>query len=280
MPWITCAARAGLARDRAIEALGGGVSNAVFRVLTPERMFVLKQSQPQLRTRAAWFSDLDRVYREQEVMEVLHALLPEPTMPAVLFSDRANYVFAMSHAPAGSRVWKEALLAGETDAAVGEHAGFILGRLHAATAGDGGLAARFRERTVFVQLRVEPFYRRIQQRWTELGPSIEALVNRLLSVEEALCHGDYSPKNILTHRDGFTLVDYETAHFGDPTMDLGFFLSHLVLKAVKQHPLRPAYYDLDPCFLARLLTPGHVQTAGRTAGPRHRAFRGLCPGPD
>ena len=86
MPWITCAARAGLARDRArIEARGGGVSNAVFRVLTPERMFVLKQSQPQLRTRAAWFSDLDRVYREQEVMEALHALLPEPTVPALLF---------------------------------------------------------------------------------------------------------------------------------------------------------------------------------------------------
>src|SRR5687768_13538353 len=75
-----------------VEALGWGVSNAVLRVETPERTFVLKQSRPQLRTRDAWFSDLARVYREQEVMQVLYPLLPPPTVPEVLFSDRANYV--------------------------------------------------------------------------------------------------------------------------------------------------------------------------------------------
>src|SRR5258708_6786625 len=64
----------------------------------------------------------------------------------------------------------------------------------------------------------------------------------------ALCHGDYSPKNILTHRDGFTLVDYETAHLGDPTMDLGFFLSHLMLKAIKRHAERERYFDLTRAF--------------------------------
>src|SRR5580704_16975393 len=74
-----------------VEALGGGVSNAVLRVRTPERVFVLKQSRPQLRTRDAWFSDLDRVYREQEVMQALHPLLPDGIVPAVLFSDRADY---------------------------------------------------------------------------------------------------------------------------------------------------------------------------------------------
>src|ERR1700733_10070945 len=74
-----------------VEALGGGVSNVVLRVATPEQTFVVKQSCPQLRTRDAWFSDLDRVYREQEVMESLYPLLPAPTVPQILFSDRANY---------------------------------------------------------------------------------------------------------------------------------------------------------------------------------------------
>src|SRR5919201_808783 len=79
-----------------VEPLGWGVSNVVLRVVTPGRTFVLKQSRPRLRTRDAWFSDLDRVYREQEVMEALYPLLPSPTVPAVLFADRENYVFAMS----------------------------------------------------------------------------------------------------------------------------------------------------------------------------------------
>src|SRR6266581_2058403 len=116
-----------------VEPLGWGVSNLVLRVVTPQTTFVLKQSRPQLRTRDPWFSDLQRVYREQEVMQVLHPLLPELTVPEVLFADRANYVFAMSHAPAGSRVWKETLLAGEVDQAVAERAGVVLGLMHETT---------------------------------------------------------------------------------------------------------------------------------------------------
>src|SRR5262245_58303228 len=85
------------------EPLGWGVSNAVFRVETPERAMVLKQSRPQLRTRDRWVSDLDRVFREQEVMQALGPFLPDATVPQVLFSDRENYVFAMSHAPVGAR---------------------------------------------------------------------------------------------------------------------------------------------------------------------------------
>jgi 5-methylthioribose kinase len=227
--------------------LGWGVSNAVFRVETADGPFVLKQSRPQLRTRDLWLSDLDRVYREQEVMELLHPLLPEPTVPAVLFADRPNYVFAMSHAPVESRVWKESLLAGEVDRALGERAGRILGLMHEATAGRAA-PERFRDHTVFVQLRVDPFYRRIQERRPEVANAVTPIIEQMLSLKEALCHGDYSPKNILTHSHGFTLVDYETAHLGDPTMDLGFFLSHLMLKALKRSAERGRYFDLTRAF--------------------------------
>jgi 5-methylthioribose kinase len=231
-----------------IEPLGWGVSNVVLRVVTPQRTFVLKQSRPQLRTRDAWFSDLDRVYREQEVMQVLYPLLPAPTVPEVLFVDRPNYVLAMSHAPEGAQVWKETLLKGEVDLSVGERAGYILGRMHEMTARDPRLVEPFHDHTVFVQLRVEPFYRRIQERRPEVAGAVEGIIEHLLSTREALCHGDYSPKNILTHAQGFTLVDYETAHFGDPTMDLGFFLSHLLLKAIKLFPLRQQFFNLMRVF--------------------------------
>src|SRR5947209_13074908 len=106
-----------------VEPLGWGVSNIVLRVQTPGETLVLKQSRPQLRTRDAWFSDLDRVYREEEVMRLLQPLLPPLTVPEVLFSDRANYVFAMTHAPADAQVWKEQLLAGTLDRATAQQAG-------------------------------------------------------------------------------------------------------------------------------------------------------------
>lgn len=230
-----------------VELLGGGVSNAVFRVVTPERTFVLKQSRPQLRTRDAWFSDVSRVYREQEVMEALHPLLPD-TVPEVLFADRDNCVFAMAHAPEPSCVWKASLLAGDVDLSIGERAGRVLGRMHEATATDRRLVEAFRDHTVFVQLRVEPYYQRIRERRPEVADAVAPLIESLLTRREALCHGDFSPKNILTHAGGFMLVDYETAHFGDPTMDLGFFLSHLLLKAVKRHAERQRYFELTRAF--------------------------------
>jgi 5-methylthioribose kinase len=228
--------------------LGGGVSNSVLRVETPDRLFVLKQSRPQLRTRDAWFSDLERVYREQEVMQALAPLLPPQTVPEVLFVDRANYVFVMAHAPRGAQVWKQQLLAGDIDFALGEHVGRILGRIHESTARNPHLVKPFADRTVFVQLRVDPFYRRIQERRSEVAGAVQPLIDRMMAAREALCHGDYSPKNILTHDDRFTLVDYETAHLGDPTMDLGFCLSHLMLKAIKRSHDRQRHFELTRRF--------------------------------
>jgi 5-methylthioribose kinase len=231
-----------------VEPLGWGVSNLVLRVVMPEHSFVLKQSRPQLRTVDPWFSDLERVYREEEVMRALFPLLPEPTVPRVLFSDRPNYVFAMTEAPAASRVWKQVLLAGDVDLAVAERAGFILGRMHEATALDPAIVRPFRDRAVFIQLRVDPFYRKVQERRPEVAREVGAIADRMLSCQDALCHGDYSPKNILVHGRGFTLVDYETAHWGDPTMDLGFFLSHLILKAARRVALREKYSNLTRRF--------------------------------
>jgi 5-methylthioribose kinase len=227
-----------------VTALSGGVSNIVLRVEQNGELFVVKQSRPQLRTRDAWFSDVERIYREQEVMEVLCPLLPAKAVPAVLHVDRENYVFVMEHAPRESVVWKEKLLGGEADLSIAERAGRILGRIHETTGRNPQRISAFRDRTVFVQLRVEPFYQRIQERRPEIASEVAPLIEEVLTRADALCHGDFSPKNLLVHAGGLTLVDYETAHLGDPAMDLGFFCSHLLLKAVKHHRQLAGYFEL------------------------------------
>jgi 5-methylthioribose kinase len=194
-------------------------------------------------------------------MQVLHAFLPEPIVPEVFFTDRDNYVFAMSHAPTGARVWKESLLSGEVNQAVAERAGYILGLMHETTGRNTKLIDHFRDHTVFVQLRVDPFYRRIQERRPEVATEVQRIADRMLETKEALCHGDYSPKNILTHNRGFTLVDYETAHFGDPTMDLGFFLSHLMLKALKRDDIQQQFFELTRTFWRSYLAQVHFRAA-------------------
>lgn len=224
--------RGWIAAPAVIEELSGGVSNQVLRVTTSEGHFVLKQSRPQLRTRDAWFSDLERIYREQEVMQALHPHLPD-VVPEVLFVDRDNFVYAMSHAPLEARVWKSQLLTGQIDIDLGHAIGSVLGRMHQASVDDASTFRRFHDHTVYVQLRVDPFYVRVQERCPDVAAAIALIIEEMVTRKEALCHGDYTPKNMLIHSNGFTLVDYETAHVGDPTMDLGLFLAHLTLKAVR-----------------------------------------------
>ncbi len=226
------------------EILAGGVSNVVLRVRVEGEIWVVKQSCPQLRTKDAWFSDLDRIYREQEVMQALEPHLPAGTVPKVLFVDRPNYVYAMTHAPLQATVWKADLLAGKVDATLSDAVGGVLGKMHQISVTHRPIFENFADHHVYVQLRVDPFYRRVQERRPEVAPAVAPIIDEMLTRKEALCHGDYTPKNMLVLGSTFTLVDYETAHLGDPTMDLGLLFTHLVLKAFRDPEKSAIYIDL------------------------------------
>ncbi len=217
-----------------IVTLGWGVSNLVLRIMPaggPD--FVLKQSREQLRTRADWRSRLDRVWREVDVMRVLERLLPAGTVPRVLFEDRANFLFGMDAVDADHVVWKEALLQGEIDPALADVLGDCLARVHAGTFDDPALRESLGDQQVFDELRIDPFYRRIATAHVELVDPIQDLMDDMAGNRLCLVLGDFSPKNILLTHGGVVLVDFETGHFGDPGFDLGFFLSHLALKAIR-----------------------------------------------
>ena len=225
------------------EVLSGGVSNVVMRVSVPDgEDFVVKQSRAQLRTQAAWFSQPERIWRERDVLEVLSRVTPSGLVPKLLFEDRDNFLFAMEAIPREHIVWKSSLLNGEADVSIGRRLGETLATIHAGTVSDSDLRERLGDRTIFDELRLDPFYRFVAERQPDLRPALERLIDETLATATCLVLGDFSPKNILLvpsesssdgERPRLVLVDFETGHFGDPAFDLGFFLSHLLLKSIK-----------------------------------------------
>lgn len=241
------------------ELLSGGVSNCVLRIEHDAGRLIVKQSRPQLRTTAPWFSDVARIYREEDAQRLLAAALPG-WVPEVLFSDRANHAYAMEHAPADARTWKELLLAGEMDTTTARDAGLLLRTIHGVEVTP---PERFADRTVFRQLRTEPFYDRVCERHPDLADAIRPLVEAMETARVGLCHGDFSPKNLLVSEESLLLVDHETAHLGEPAMDVGFFFSHLLLKAIRSPQWR------EPMFAvvrAALKAYGRSPTARRGLG--------------
>ena len=242
------------------EWLAWGVSNVVLRITRPATDdIVLKQSRARLRTEVEWISRLDRIWREAELMRELGGRLPAGTVPQVLFEDRDNYAFAMQAISADHVVWKAELLAGTADSAIARQAGELLGTLHQSTFGDSAAARKWGDREVFEQLRVDPFYHHVARVHPQLEPAISRMVAEMDQRQECVVHADFSPKNLLITgplpaalsgqsvrlvNSGDTgesarqlaLVDWETGHYGDPAFDLGFFLSHLLLKAVLHAP--------------------------------------------
>jgi 5-methylthioribose kinase len=249
-----------------VETLAWGVSNVVLRVMPDTgEPFVIKQSRTQLRTKDPWFSRLDRIWRETEAMRLLQPLLPRGVIPRVLFEDRGNYLFAMEAAPAEHSVWKQLLLEGSVDATIAARLGEILAAIHTRTALQPDLAAQFGDRQVFNELRVDPFYQRIAQLAGNATRHLEQLIDEMRSTAICLVHADFSPKNVLVADDRLVLVDFETAHYGDPAFDTGFFLSHLLLKAVRHSDRFLDYAALTEEFW-------RTYRRGLTESERHPAF--------
>jgi 5-methylthioribose kinase len=241
--------------DLRVRELSGGVSNIVLRVdISGRPPFVIKQCRERLRVAMEWLVPLDRIWTESATIGVLDEILPEGTVPRVLFEDRPNFLFAMTCAPDDAVTWKSMLMEGRTDPEIASALGTILGTIHADGARHPALQGNLADTSLFEQLRVDPYYRTTARRHPDLAPRIDALIAAMdrPAEERTLVLGDFSPKNILVHAGELVLLDFECAHAGDPAFDLGFFLTHLILKEIRAAAVRlstdPSYVGLTRPF--------------------------------
>jgi 5-methylthioribose kinase len=154
----------------------------------------------------------------------------------------------MTAAPVGHKTWKELLLSGEADPTIASACGKLLGTLHAGSWRSPEIAARLDDRSFFDSLRLDPYYRRLAVVHPDLAPVLNKLVSDTYATRLSLVHGDFSPKNLLIFPDQIWLIDFEVGHFGDPAFDLGFFLTHLALKAIHAGERRDDYLNLIDAF--------------------------------
>ncbi len=213
-----------------VEILTGGVSNTVIAVSTQKQNIVIKQALPELKVAEKWEADQRRAIVEADALKLFHSLSPDQ-VPELLFMDPNNFVLGMERVPLGSTVWKDDLLAGIYQPGIATILGRTLGQWHIFGETNRDSRAKFREDTLFEQLRVDPFYRFVAERNQALRAAIQGLIDELENDESSIVHGDFSPKNFMVSPTGnLFILDFEVTHVGNPVFDLAFLLAHLLCK--------------------------------------------------
>jgi tRNA A-37 threonylcarbamoyl transferase component Bud32 len=231
-------ARTGLAppdAKRTWHPLFGGVSSDIWRVDIAGRASIcVKRALSTLKVADHWEAPVSRNAYEWAWMRFTSSLLPG-VVPQLLGHDPEAGLFAMEFLPPEQYpTWKQLLLAGHVDPATAQAVGQALGQIHDASAHRPNLEATFDTTVSFHALRLEPYLETAARRHPRLSAALHALVERTATTRIALVHGDVSPKNILVGPNGPVFLDAECAWYGDPSFDIAFCLTHLLLKYAVQ----------------------------------------------
>lgn len=248
--------RAGLARasePMRWTALTGGVSSDIWRVDLADRSICIKRALAQLKVAAVWHAPTSRNAFEWEWLKFAGAHVPQAVPKTLAHDDKAG-LFAMEFLdPLQHPVWKQQLMLGQIDTDVAASVGALVATVHAASAGDADVAARFATDDNFQALRLEPYLVATAAQHPALSARILAIAERTARTHLALVHGDVSPKNILVGPHSPILLDAECAWYGDPAFDVAFCLNHLLLKCLVRPAQRAAYLDAFAAFTSHYL---------------------------
>ena len=208
--------------------LTGGTSSYVWKLSDGHKSVVVKYPREFLDLPTPCPVSANRSGIEQDFLNYTSVLFPN-NIPEILYGDRKNNWFCMPCFNDLSN-WKEVMLNGHFSEQYARHTAILLRKLHSKSLGCSKALATFSCSDNFKSMRVEPYFITIALHYHQFSSRISLLIQRLLSNQKCLIHGDFSPKNILVGNK-MVMIDGETAWYGDPVFDVAFMLNHLLLKA-------------------------------------------------
>ncbi|SAL63188.1 methylthioribose kinase [Caballeronia arvi] len=251
------------------EPLTGGVSSDIWRAELPRRTLCVKRALSTLKVSSTWEAPVSRNADEWAWMQFAAIHCPA-NVPTPLAHDPELGAFAMSFLePDSHPVWKKQLMEGRVDSKTAAAVGRLIGHLHAVSALDADVAAKFDTTDNFKALRLDPYFAAAGAKHEDLAERLRILSDRTANTRIALVHGDVSPKNILVGPNGPVLLDAECAWFGDPAFDLAFCLNHLLLKCLLANGqgqlLLESFAALKEAYFSEVNWEPHSILEGRAA---------------
>lgn len=217
--------------DAVVEPLTGGVSCTTERVRLRSGDVVVKQALDRLLVEADWHADPARTVAEGLGLTWLHERTPD-AVPAPLLILESPPTVVLPMAPEPCPDWRVQLLAGPTerDIAIAGQLRTIVDTWRMSPV-DDARDTPLDDLNRVTELRIDPFYLGMAERWSEHSRIIEQCAGELRQ-QSAMTHGDFTPKNVLCLDDGIWVIDAEITHIGNPILDIASMMTHLTLKSI------------------------------------------------
>jgi len=226
-----------------LEPLTGGVSSDIYRITDGVHTYVVKEALPKLQVQDDWYADTARNAIEQEFIQFLRTYRPD-AVPKLVYSSPERQFFVMEYLDHTFKNWKQQLLKGTFETSTATRAAELLSDIHLKSRNKKEVKHTFNNKENFHSLRIEPYLLTTGQRHPKLKEMFLEEAARLEDHQEALIHGDFSPKNIILTSERLVLLDHEVAWYGDPAFDVAFLLNHLYLKMLVHYRSNKKIEDL------------------------------------
>lgn len=209
--------------------LYGGYINEIKQAFADNKLYAIKQGT---RIRGKLY-DVEapptRIYNEYEAImafrEALHN--PDYIVNPVLF-DPESHTIVFESSPMQANLLSEKLLHETVSEIKIKEITKGLSNMHNATLDNKELKERFSNSDCFLKFKIELQALNITKD-SKIKNEIKQLVEYSLGIKRVLLHGDPAPKNIFVWNKRFMFIDFEESAFCDPSIDIGYFIAHLIL---------------------------------------------------
>jgi 5-methylthioribose kinase len=231
-----------------MKQIGDGLKNQIYLATTARQRLLVKQAHSKAQIKERWWIDRKRIFAEKNCIEILANILPPDVIPAALLEDRTDFVLVTTAPARDAVLWEDDLLQGRIDLQIAAQAGELLAAVHNQTHNVRELKTMFKELKAFEQLRIQPLYEFVAGKYPEVQKAIEHQARELTKNGRCLVLADLRPRNVFINNGQLYLVDFSTAHFGQPSFDLAFYAADMCLKAMLNHPQKAAYLEAINVF--------------------------------
>ena len=211
------------------EIMEGGYLNDVKRVFYEGAFFVVKYAQRTVGRLYPIPLPDHRSRDEFDVITAFHKYLGSPKfIVKPIFSDREKIIIFDS-APVEAETLFVRLSRERMDESLLAKIVESLAAMHNATLDKVSLRERFSANNGFLKIKVD-----LQCLHATNDPvlckRISNFIDQSLRIQRVLLHGDFAPKNILVWgKAEYVFIDFEESGYGDPALDVGYFLAHLYI---------------------------------------------------